>query len=128
MVMVFDCSEKVTSENAFVPPLCRLIVDIFSPSIFFQVAKDGPLCYSDCIFQIARLVLQEEKVVPTGYSIPLTASLVFSPDDALVYAGGQINSSTWDIYVFDPDTGALRAGGQIYGPESGFAMIPAVRW
>jgi hypothetical protein len=103
-------------------------VDPEGKDVFFQVFEDRSLCYTGCIFQIGRLVLEKNEVVPTGYSIPLNASLVFSPDDALVYAVAQINSSALDIFLFDPDTGALRPGGQIYGPHSGFGMVPAVRW
>ena len=103
-------------------------VDPEGKDVFFQVFGDRSLCYIGCIFQIGRLLLEKNEVVPTGYSLPLNASLVFSPDDALVYAVAQINSSAVDIFLFDPDTGALRPGGQIHGPHSGFGMVPAVRW
>jgi hypothetical protein len=121
---LFTCTAEMLDAcgNAF-----SISVDPEGKNVFFQVEQDGPVCYSGCIFQIGKLLFKENEVVPTGYSIPLNASLVFSPDDALVYAGGQINASTFDIYVFYPDTGEVRAGGQIYGPDSGFAMVPAVR-
>jgi hypothetical protein len=94
-------------------------VDPEGKNIFFQISPDTILG--------SRLLLDCKRIVPTGYYIPESGGLVFSPDDALIYL--YQGTPYIQIYTFDPDTGSvISAERSISGPASGFGSIPAVRW
>jgi hypothetical protein len=74
-----------------------------------------PYWTSDNTTHIAKIELGTKKIVDTGYSIPGSPQILFSPDGRLVY-GVTLNynsDSTIDIYRFNKSNGAVTRGEEL---------------